>query len=72
MPESHAPDVHADAASFADDVLILLGVIFIAVIAVAGYACVYGNWERGEDFILIFLPVTCMLLGAAFAASFRS
>jgi len=47
-------------------------VIFIEVTGIAAYLCLCGAWEEARDFILIFLPVTCLLMGVALAGCFRS
>lgn len=44
----------------------------LLVVGLAGYLCLYGDWEKGKDFALIFLPPITALMGAASAASFRS
>lgn len=72
-PSTQARAVEYDRRlRFANSTLVLPAVIFLVVIGIAAYLCLCGTRERAEDFILIFLPVTCLLLGAAFAASFRS
>jgi len=45
--------------------LILLAVIFVATLAFAGYAALYGSWGRAKDLLLIFLPPLTALMGAA-------
>lgn len=57
---------------FADCTLLLLAVTLLVVVGIAGQFCLCGTWERARDFILIFLPATCLLMGAALAACFRS
>ena len=48
-----------------DAPLIALALLFLAVVAFAGYACLFGSWERARDFLLIFLPALAALMGAA-------
>lgn len=57
---------------FANSALVLLCVIFLAVVGIAAYLCLCCTWEKAEDFILIFLPISCLLMGVAFGAYFRS
>ena len=52
----------ADVASHA---LTPLTLLFLAVLLVAGYLCLFGNWDRTKDFLTIFLPPISALLGAA-------
>ena len=59
-PRPRRPDLAGHA-------LIALAAMFVAVVAFAGYACLYGNRERAKDFLLIFLPPLTALMGAASA-----
>jgi hypothetical protein len=56
---------------FADYLFILIVLIFVVVVGIAAYLCLHSSWERARDFILIFLPITCLLMGVAIAACFR-
>ncbi|MFP5230882.1 MAG: hypothetical protein ACLGXA_24975 [Acidobacteriota bacterium] len=55
-----------------DHALIPLSAIFVAVVGFAGYACLYGDWPRAKDFLLVFLPAITALMGAASAGRPRS
>ena len=77
VPRTHALAKHPAQVSkpmlrLADEALITLTVIFFSVVGFAGYACLYGDWQRAKDFLLIFLPPMTALMGAVFGASSRS
>jgi hypothetical protein len=70
---THGPATHdRRRLPFADYLLALPAVIILAVIAIAGYLRLHGTWEETRDFILIFLLVTCLLMGVAFATCLHS
>jgi len=69
VPRTHAPK-HAEISNrhlpkLTNDALIPLALVFLAIVALAGYVCLYGDWDRARDFLCIFLPPITALMGTA-------
>lgn len=64
-PVQQPPEVKERRPQLPGNPLIPLAVIFVATLAFADYASLYGNWERAKDLLLIFLPPIAALMGAA-------